>query len=112
MNPQIAQAVLVAYAVLLAAGGVIGYLKARSRASLIAGLASAVIAGVAAWVIGFNIRLGGIQGALLAVVLSVFFGGRFRRTRKWMPAGMMMVVSQVVAVFLLVTVLAALSQRA
>lgn len=109
MNPTWAQGVLGVYAVLLAIGGVIGFAKAKSRPSLIAGLGSAAIAALAAVVIHFNMKLGSIQGALLAVVLSVFFGARFRKSRKWMPGGMMMVLSQVVAVFLLVTVLATLT---
>lgn len=111
MNPLVAQVVLGIYAALLLVGGVIGFAKAGSRPSLIAGVASAILAAIAAVVCGFNLRLGAIQGALLAVVLAVFFGGRFRASKKWMPAGMMMVVSQCVAIYLLLAVFAAWSGR-
>jgi uncharacterized membrane protein (UPF0136 family) len=103
MNPFAVQVVLCAYGVLLAVGGVIGFLKARSRPSLVAGLASAALALLFAWAAGTNLKLGSVQGGLLAVVLATLFAVRFRKSRRWMPAGMMMVASLVVALFLLLT---------
>ncbi len=92
------------YAVLLAVGGVIGYTKAGSRPSLIAGLGSAVAA-ILALVLSFqNPSWGMGLGALVAILLAVFFGYRFAvKTRKFMPAGLLAVVSVIV---LAVTILA------
>jgi uncharacterized membrane protein (UPF0136 family) len=91
------QITLGVYAVFLAIGGVIGYTKAGSKPSLIAGLASAVAA-ILALVLSFqNARWGMGLGALVALVLAYFFGHRFAvKTRKFMPAGLLAVVSVVV----------------
>ncbi len=96
------------YAILLAIGGFIGYAKAGSRPSLIAGSASAALALIAlglatAW----NDRAGFLVGAGLATFLLLFFGSRFARSRKFMPGGLMALVSLAVAVFLTVLVLRA-----
>jgi uncharacterized membrane protein (UPF0136 family) len=110
MNPVVAQAVLLGYAALLVVGGLIGFLKAKSRPSLIAGVTSAILATLSAVAMSFDFRVGCALGALLAVSLAVFFGARLRRTRKWMPAGLMLIVSQVVAVFLLVALFAGVTR--
>ncbi len=100
------QIALGVYAVLLAVGGVIGYTKAGSRPSLIAGLGSAVAA-ILALVLSFqNAKWGMALGCLVALLLAYFFGHRFAaKTRKFMPAGLLALVSVVVlAVALLVLI--------
>ncbi len=85
------------YAVLLAVGGIIGYTKAGSKPSLIAGLGSAVAVVLALLLTFQNRSLGMGLGALVAILLAVFFGYRFAvKTRKFMPAGLLAVVSVVV----------------
>jgi uncharacterized membrane protein (UPF0136 family) len=85
------------YAVLLAVGGVIGYTKAGSQPSLIAGMGSAAAA-ILALVLSFqNASWGMGLGALVALVLAIFFGYRYAaKTRKFMPAGLLAVVSVIV----------------
>lgn len=102
---QIAHVTLAIYAALLAAGGVIGFIKARSQASLIAGLVSAIAALVALALSLAGYRWGVALGSLLSIVLFLFFGFRYAvRNRKFMPAGMLAAVSLVVlAVMILVT---------
>jgi uncharacterized membrane protein (UPF0136 family) len=94
------------YAVLLAVGGIIGYTKAGSRPSLIAGILSAFVAFMALLITTNNPRFGIGVGALAALVLAAFFGYRFlAKTRKFMPAGLLAVVSlAVLAVALLVLI--------
>lgn len=101
---QIAHITLAVYAALLAVGGVIGFIKARSHASLIAGLVSAIAALVALALSLAGYHWGVALGSLLAIVLFLFFGYRYAAgNRKFMPAGMMAVVSLVVlAVMILV----------
>ena len=71
--------------------------QARSRPSLITGLASAVVALVALWFSTLRSPFGFPLGMTLAVVLFVFFGYRYAlRNRQFMPSGMMAVVSLVV----------------
>jgi uncharacterized membrane protein (UPF0136 family) len=100
------QIALVVYAVLLAVGGVIGYTKAASRPSLIAGLASALAASASLALSFQNASLGMGLGSALAVLLFLFFGYRFAvKTRKFMPSGLLAVVSlAVLAVGILVLV--------
>jgi uncharacterized membrane protein (UPF0136 family) len=100
------QIALAIYAVLLAVGGVIGYTKAASKPSLIAGLASA-LAAILALAISFqNASLGMGLAAAVAALLFLFFGYRFAvKTRKFMPSGLLAVVSlAVLAVTILVLI--------
>jgi len=86
------EVVLLGYAALVLAGGVVGYAKAGSKPSLIAGAASAV-ALLVAW--GWSrSSVGGLWlGAVVALALCVVFGLRLRKTGKMMPAGMMLAIS-------------------
>lgn len=82
------------YAGLLAAGGIMGFVKARSRPSLIAGLISAAAALIALGLSAMKVAMGIPLGILLAVLLFLFFGHRFaKRNRQFMPNGLMAVVS-------------------
>jgi uncharacterized membrane protein (UPF0136 family) len=97
MISTIAHVTLAIYAALLAVGGVIGFIRARSNASLIAGLVSAIAALVALSLSLAGYWWGTALGSLLAIVLFLFFGYRYAiRNRIFMPAGMMAVVSLVV----------------
>jgi uncharacterized membrane protein (UPF0136 family) len=94
LSPIAGQITFGVYALLLAVGGVIGYAKAASKPSLIAGLASA-LAAIIALVLSFqNTRWGMGLGAAVALLLFFFFGYRYAvKTRKFMPAGLLAVVS-------------------
>jgi uncharacterized membrane protein (UPF0136 family) len=85
------------YGVLLAVGGLIGYLKAGSRASLIAGTISALAAFAALGLSAASHPWGVPLGLILSIGLFVLFGYRYAvKTRKFMPSGMLAVVSLVV----------------
>jgi uncharacterized membrane protein (UPF0136 family) len=102
IEPLVGQITLGAYAVLLAVGGVIGYLKAGSRPSLIAGLLSALVALVALALSARNNRWGFLLGLLLSVALVVLFGYRYGvKTRKFMPSGLLAVTSLIVVAVML-----------
>ncbi len=105
IQPLIGQITLGVYAVLLAVGGVMGFVKARSHASLISGLLSAVFAGLAlALMLMKNHNLGTTLGAALAMVLCILFGYRYAiHNRKFMPSGMLAVVSLVVVVVMMMS---------
>jgi uncharacterized membrane protein (UPF0136 family) len=94
------------YAVLLATGGYIGYSKAGSKPSLYAGVASAAATCLALALSFQNVGLGMALACLVAVLLAWFFGYRFAvKTRKFMPAGLLAVLSIVVlAIAILVLV--------
>lgn len=94
----IAPWLLLLYAVLVMAGGVMGYLKARSKPSLISGLISGT-ALLVAWAISLtkSYSAGMVLATCFAIALLVVFSLRFRKTQKFMPAGLMAVVSLVCA---------------
>jgi uncharacterized membrane protein (UPF0136 family) len=97
MNPRFGLIVLGIYAVLLIVGGVIGFVKAKSRPSLIAGVVSGLIA-IGCIVINrtYNEDGGYSVALVLAIILFLFFGNRALKTQKFMPAGMLSIVSVLV----------------
>jgi uncharacterized membrane protein (UPF0136 family) len=97
ISPTVGQVTLGIYALLLAVGGVIGYVKAGSRPSLIAGSISALAALLALGLSVGNNRSGVPLGLILSIALFVLFGYRYAvKTRKFMPSGLLAVASLVV----------------
>jgi uncharacterized membrane protein (UPF0136 family) len=105
ISPIVGQVTLAIYGVLLAVGGLIGFFKAGSRPSLIAGLLSAVAAFAA---LGLSIgrsQLGAPLGLLLSIVLFILFGYRYAiKTGKFMPSGLLAVVSLIVLAVMILTI--------
>ena len=87
---------LYVYGVILIFGGFMGYLKARSVPSLVAGL----VCGLIAILLGYRYTWHFAPHAafLLALVLIFIMGRRYLRTRKPMPALLIVVLSFIVAV--------------
>ena len=99
---ELGQWILLAYAALMVVGGLIGA-KAGSKVSLFAGLGSGV-ALLAALGLTFAALAAGLwTGCILAALLTVTFARRFSATKKFMPAGMLLVVSVLAAVLLAMT---------
>jgi len=104
MPGSIAPITLALYALLLAVGGVMGFLKARSGHSLIAGLASATLALICLLIVELGRPVVGLgMGVALALILLGFFARRFTKNRRFMPGGLMSLVSLVVVVILAAT---------
>lgn len=105
ISPIVGQVTLGIYGALLAVGGLIGYFKAGSRPSLIAGILSAVAAFAA---LGLSIgqsQLGPPLGLVLSIVLFVLFGYRYAvKTGKFMPSGLLAVISLVVLGVMILTI--------
>lgn len=86
MKPEV---ILWAYLVVLLAGGLYGFVKAKSRVSLISSLIfGALLALSAAGKLG-----AWWSGEILLTALVVVFALRFQKTRKLMPAGVMTLVT-------------------
>ncbi len=95
--PLIGPITLGIYAVLLGAGGLVGYLKAGSRPSLIAGSVSAILALIALWLSMSYKNWGVALGLILSISLFILFGYRYAvKTRKFMPSGLLAIASLVV----------------
>jgi len=82
------------FGVLTIAGGVMGYVKARSVVSIVAGGISGVLLALAGYFVGTGkVQLGLILGLVVSLALAGQFVGKFLKTHKFMPAGMMSVLS-------------------
>jgi uncharacterized membrane protein (UPF0136 family) len=81
--------VLWIYIIMLVAGGVMGYVKAKSRISLIASLGFAIPLSLTA----MDVIPEPIVADILLMILTVFFGLRFIKGKKFMPGGLMTILS-------------------
>ncbi len=81
------------YIALLVAGGVMGFVKAKSKASLIASLSFAVPLVLAAT----GVLHGWVADIVLAILL-VFFGKKYVISKKFMPSGLMAISSAIALV--------------
>jgi uncharacterized membrane protein (UPF0136 family) len=103
---NVAIAFYVLFGVFACVGGFIGFKKAGSKASLIAGSISGLFVLTAALLLAtgsldWGYRLGGLVSLLL---LSRFLPA-FIKTKKWMPQGMMTVMSLLGVLLTLLTYL-------
>ena len=83
------------FGLLTIAGGVIGYVKAGSTASIVAGAISGIALIVAAWLLPGNLALGLIIAGLVSIALAGRFIPAFIKTGKVMPAGLMAILSAI-----------------
>ena len=90
----------IAYAAILIAGGIVGWRVSGSRISLTMSLASAALLAVAYRISLTSPAGGSLMGAIVALALTVVFALRLRKTGKFMPAGMMLALSAIVALLL------------
>jgi uncharacterized membrane protein (UPF0136 family) len=87
------------YIVLLLVGGLFGFLKAGSKVSLITSAVSAgllVLTHIGIFEPSFGRKLAGIIMAVLIVVFAI----RLTKTKKFMPSGLMLVLTVVVLALL------------
>ena len=83
----------IVFGLLTIAGGIIGYVKAGSLPSIIAGAITGVLLLIGAFLLPEN-RVWGLGIALLtSLLLAGQFVPKFIRTGKVMPAGMMSILS-------------------
>ena len=90
--------VLWIYIVLLVVGGLIGFLKAGSKVSLIMAASFAAALGLAAIPNFFDSQFRRMLANVLMAVLLVVFAMRLAKTRKFMPAGMMLIATLIALV--------------
>ena len=74
-------------------GGVIGYVKAGSTASIIAGSIAGILLLIAALLLPGNLALGLALAAVISIALAGRFIPAFIKTGHLMPAGVMSVLS-------------------
>ncbi len=76
---------------MMVAGGLMGFLKAGSKMSLIMSLAFAALLILCA----INVIVVSHSIDIILVFLLVFFGMRFAKSKKFMPGGMMTILTVV-----------------
>ena len=86
MTPD--QIILLIYAILLELGGAMGFIKAGSKASVIASTIFAVIV----FLFIFDVLPIAYAWTVLAFLI-LFFGMRFVKGKKFMPNGMMLILT-------------------
>src|SRR3989338_5926906 len=86
---------LALYGFLMLAGGYMGYAKAGSKQSLIMGIISAIIIFIGIYLSLSNHQLGLGIIAATGGILTIVFILRFLKTKSFMPAGMLLVLSLV-----------------
>ena len=97
------------YGALVLLGGVFGYLKAKSKPSLIMGSSFGIALILVAVLEKMRVISQGLEIALgISVFLLVFFGIRYLRKKKFMPAGMLTSLSLIT---LLVNILAMFARQ-
>ena len=87
MNPGVVAAI--AYGILVIVGGIIGYVQAQSKASLISGIISGLLLVTAGVMQLQGQGLGLILAIVVTIALIIVFAIRLAKTRKFMPAGLM-----------------------
>ena len=81
------------FGLLTIAGGVVGYVKAGSAASIIAGAITGVLLLIAAFLLP-EYRVAGLATALIvSLLLAAYFIRKYSSTGAVMPAGMMSLLS-------------------
>ncbi|BAY25745.1 hypothetical protein NIES2100_55530 [Calothrix sp. NIES-2100] len=89
------------YGILALIGGIMGYVQANSKVSLLSGSLSGLLLIFAAFMQLKAQFWGLLLAALVTAVLVVFFGIRLAKTRKFMPSGLMAILGMVALVLML-----------
>jgi uncharacterized membrane protein (UPF0136 family) len=90
MSPGLILALI--YGLLAIIGGIIGFVQVRSKASLVSGIISGILL-LLGTVLAAQGNPGGLWLArIVALLLVIVFVGRLVKTKKFMPAGLMVIV--------------------
>ncbi|HXQ01982.1 MAG TPA: TMEM14 family protein, partial [Candidatus Udaeobacter sp.] len=90
---EAAKIYFIVFGVLTVAGGVVGYVKAGSVASIIAGSITGILLLVAAFLLPEHRAIGLATAFIISLLLAAQFAPKFIRTGRAMPAGMMSILS-------------------
>jgi len=83
----------IVFGILTIAGGIIGYVKAGSMPSIIAGSITGILLLLSAFLLPDHVAAGLAIGLITSLLLAGQFIPKFIRTGKAMPAGMMSILS-------------------
>ena len=89
---EAAKLYFIVFGILTVAGGVVGYVKAGSLASIVAGAITGVLLLVAAFLLPEHRPIGLATAFIISLLLAAQFVPKFIRTGRVMPAGMMSIL--------------------
>jgi uncharacterized membrane protein (UPF0136 family) len=90
---EVTKIYFILFGVLTIAGGIVGYVKAGSVATIIAGSITGVLLLVAAFLLTDHRGVGLAIALVISLLLAVQFVPKFLQTGRVMPAGMMSILS-------------------
>jgi uncharacterized membrane protein (UPF0136 family) len=96
MSVDIACYSILVLSILMLAGGIVGFKKAKSKPSLIAGIVSSILLAGCYALTMTNVKNGLYGGAFVSALLIGVFLKRLVRTKKFMPSGMLLILNAVV----------------
>jgi len=99
---EAAKIYFIVFGALTIVGGIVGYLKAGSVASIIAGSITGVLLLVAAFVLPEHRMVGLATALIVSLLLAAQFIPRFLQTGRVMPAGIMSVLSAIGVIVVIV----------
>lgn len=91
--PEVARTAIAVYGVAISAGGIGAFLRSGSKPSIISGVVAGIVLGGAYVKDSVPLALG------TAIALSAVFAIRFVKTKKFVPAGALCILSVVAAIF-------------
>jgi len=92
---EAARIYIIVFGALTIVGGIVGYLKAGSVASIIAGSITGILLLVAAFLLPEHRTIGLATALIVSLLLAAQFVPKFLRTGRVMPAGMMSILSAI-----------------
>jgi len=92
---EAARIYFIVFGALTIVGGIVGYLKAGSVASIVAGSITGVLLLVAAFLLPEHRTIGLATALIVSLLLAAQFIPKFLRTGRIMPAGMMSILSAI-----------------
>ena len=93
MKMSFVQVLFAAYGAMMMVGGVLGYKKAGSKMSLYSGIVSGIVILIGVLLASGNPGLGFGIIVLASLVLTGVFAIRFKKTKQFMPSGMLLTLS-------------------
>src|SRR5207247_10168895 len=100
---EAAKIYFIVFGALTIVGGIVGYVKAGSAASIIAGSITGILLLVAAFLLPEHRAVGLATALIVSLLLAAQFVPKLLRTGKVMPAGIMSVLSVIGLIVVIVT---------
>jgi uncharacterized membrane protein (UPF0136 family) len=93
------------YGLIIIAGGVIGFLKSKSKISLLSGLISGIVMLLSYYLVISLNSAGYYISLIISLILLIIFFLRYKKTGKFIPSGLLIILSTVTFTILLIYII-------